>query len=76
MEGNVVGGIVQPDVFKIIVAGSPRVFKCGRLKNGYADSPPDKGFRLTGVDKLGLKMFEFISHQLFLHDRLSKKYRS
>jgi hypothetical protein len=62
MEGYVVGGIVQTNVFEVIVAGSTRVFKCGRLKNGHTDSPANKRFRLTGMDKFGLEMPAMFGH--------------
>lgn len=62
MEGYVVGGIVQTNVFEVIVAGSTRVFKCGRLKNGYTDSPANKGFRFTGVDEFGFEVVVMFGH--------------
>jgi hypothetical protein len=62
MEGYVVGGIVQTNVFEVIVAGSTRVFECGRLKNGHTDSPANKGFRFTGVDEFGLEMLVTFGH--------------
>ena len=57
-----VGGIVQTNVFEVIVGGSTRVFKCGRLKNGHTDSPANKWFQFTGVDEFGFKVVVMFGH--------------
>jgi len=75
MEGYVVGGIVQTNVFEVIIAGSTRVFKCGRLKNGHTDSPANKWFRFTGVDEFGFEMLVSFVQELFLRTRFSKESR-
>jgi hypothetical protein len=75
MEGYVVGGIVQTNVFEVIVAGSTRVFKCGRLKNGHTDSPANKWFRFTSVDEFGFEMVVVFGHGLSLRTRFSKQSR-
>jgi hypothetical protein len=71
----VVGGIVQTNVFEVIVAGSTRVFKCGRLENGHTDSPANKWFRFAGVDEFGFDVLVIFGHELFLRTRFSKESR-
>ena len=70
-----VGGIVQTNVFEVIVAGSTRVFKCGRLKNGHTDSPANKWFRLASMNEFGFEVVVMFVHELFLRTRLSKESR-
>src|SRR4030042_1047583 len=47
VKGCMIGRVVQPDVFEVMVALLSSVLEHGRLENGHAHSPENAGIRLS-----------------------------
>ncbi len=67
MERSMIGGVVQANVFEVVVTGLTRVFEHCRLKNRHAYSAHDAWLRFASMNDLSFNMIEAFVQLAFTH---------